>query len=121
MTNIRRRSLFFAILTMSCFTMTAAGPATIRGEVIETYCWAVHQVGGPAHAQCGIECAKRGLPVALYDSKSHNSYVLLPGRDKTSLPAELIAAMGQRVEIRGEVVARGNNQFLVVQSWQRVK
>ena len=117
------RSLSFAILTFVCFTATqtfAGVPVTVTGEVVETYCWAVHQVGGTGHTQCGIECAKRGLPVALYDLKSHKAFVLLPSRDKASLPPDLIGAMGQRVNIRGEVVERGGIQFLIVQSWQRV-
>lgn len=123
MNTIGRRSLSFAIVLIICVTATqtfAGAPATMTGEVVETYCFAVHQVGGTGHAQCGIECAKRGLPVALYDSKSHNLFILLPARDKASLPPDLIAAMGQRIEIRGEVLARGGTQFLIVQSWQRV-
>jgi len=122
MNTTERRSLSFAILTVVCFTLTpafAGTPATVTGEVVETYCWAVHQVGGLGHAQCGIECAKRGLPVALYDQKSLKAFILLPARDKTSLPPELIAAMGQRVTVRGEVLVRGGNQFLIIQSWQR--
>ncbi|MEA2327827.1 MAG: hypothetical protein QOE68_2786 [Thermoanaerobaculia bacterium] len=122
MKKVGRRSLSFAILIV-CFTAmrTVAGvPATVTGEVVETYCWAVHQVGGTGHAQCGIECAKRGLPVALYDQKSHKALILLPSRDKASLPPDLVAAMGQRVNIRGEVLERGGIQFLIVQSWQRV-
>jgi len=120
MKNIGRRSLSFAILTVVSLTVTRtfAGTAT-AGEVVETYCWAVHQVGGSGHAQCGIECAKRGLPVALYDQKSQKAFILLPARDKASLPPELIAAMGQRVIVRGEVTGRGGIQFLIVQSWQR--
>jgi hypothetical protein len=124
MNPIGRRSLSFAIVTFVCFTATrtfAEAPATITGEIVETYCWAVHQVGGTGHAQCGIECAKRGLPVALYDLKSHKALILLPSRDKASLPADLVAAMGQRVNIRGEVVDRGGIQFLIVQSWQRAR
>src|SRR5882757_387585 len=123
MTNIGRRSLSFAILTIVGFIAARAFagiPTTVTGEVIETYCWAVHQVGGTGHAQCGIDCAKRGLPVALYDPKSHKAFVLLPARDKSSLPPDLIALMGQRVTIRGEVSERGGIQFLIVQSWQRV-
>ena len=122
MKTIGRRSLSFAILTVVCFTMTptfAGTPSTVTGEVVETYCWAVHQVGGVGHAQCGIECAKRGLPVALYEQKSHKAFILLPAHDKTSLPPELIAAMGQRVTIRGEVLVRGGTQLLVIQSWQK--
>lgn len=123
MKKIGRRSLSFAILIVVCLTVTQtfAGTATTQtGEVVETYCWAVHQVGGTGHAQCGIECAKRGLPVALYDQKSLKAFILLPARDKSSLPPDLIAAMGQRVTVRGEVMARGGIQFLIVQSWQRV-
>jgi hypothetical protein len=122
MKNIGGRSLSFAILVVFCTVAihTFAGtPATVTGEVVETYCWAVHEVGGTGHAQCGIECAKRGLPVALYDLKSHKAYILLPARDKSSLPADLVAAMGQRVNIRGELAARGGIPFLIVQSWQR--
>ncbi len=123
MKNIGRRSLSFAILTVVCLavTRTFAGTATtVTGEVVETYCWAVHQVGGSGHAQCGIECAKRGLPVALYDQKTLKAFILLPARDKASLPPDLIAAMGQRVTIRGEVMVRGGISFLIIQSWQRI-
>lgn len=122
MKNIGRRSLSFAVLILVCFTaarISAESPATVTGEVVETYCWAVHQVGGTGHAQCGIECAKRGLPVALYDQKSLKAFILLPARDKTSLPPELVMAMGQRVTVRGEVLVRGGIQFLIIQSWQR--
>jgi hypothetical protein len=122
-TNIGRRSLSFLILIVFCFPAArafAGTPTTVTGEIVETYCWAVHQVGGIGHAQCGIECARRGLPVALYDQKSRKAFILLPARDKTSLPPDLIAAMGQRVKIRGEVLERGGTQFLIIQSWQRV-
>jgi hypothetical protein len=123
MRNIGGRSLSLAILlVVVCITSTSAfagTPAAVTGEVVETYCWAVHEVGGKGHAQCGIECAKRGLPVALYDLKAHKAYILLPARDKSSLPADLVAAMGQRVNIRGEVSERGGIPFLIVQSWQR--
>jgi hypothetical protein len=118
---IGRRCLLFAFLGFVVVMPVRAGeaPVTVTGDVVETYCWAVHQVGGAGHAQCGIECAKRGLPVALYDTKTRTAYILLPARDKASLPPELIALMDQRVTIRGERVVRGGIQFLVTQSWQR--
>ena len=110
----------FASIVIFFVALTAAANTTaVTGEVVETYCWAVHQVGGTGHAQCGIECAKRGLPVALYDPRTRIAYILLPGRDKTSLPPELVAAMGQRVTIRGEVTERGGIRFLVIQSWSK--
>jgi hypothetical protein len=108
------------VVTLTTSRSFAATPVTVTGEVVETYCWAVHQVGGAGHAQCGIECARRGLPVALYDQKSHKAFILLPARDKSSLPADLVAAMGQRISVRGEIQERGGIQFLIVGSWQRV-
>jgi len=114
-TLVRRFASIAILVCCSAFAETTA----VTGEVVETYCWAVHQVGGTGHAQCGIECAKRGLPVALYDPKSRLAYILLPGRDKTSLPPELVAAMGQRVTIRGETSLRGGIRFLVIQSWSK--
>jgi hypothetical protein len=123
MKDIGRRSLSFAIFTVLCLTAPrafAGTAATMTGEVVETYCWVVHQVGGTGHAQCGIDCAKRGLPVALYNQMSQKAVILLPARDKSGLPPDLVAAMGQRVTVRGEVLTRGGIQFLIVQSWQRV-
>ena len=117
-----RRSLSFIVVAGLCaaaLRSVAGAPANVSGEIVETYCWAVHEVGGTGHAQCGIECAKRGLPVALYDRKSRHAFILLPARDKASLPSDLVAAMGQRVNVRGEIVERGGIQFLIVQSWQR--
>jgi hypothetical protein len=98
----------------------ADSTTAVTGEVVETYCWAKLQVGGPAHARCGIECAKRGIPVAVYDSRSRKLFVLLPARDKTPLPPGLIEAMGQQVTIEGEISARGGTQFLTAQSWRLV-
>ena len=116
--NIARQFASIAFLMMIAAQAFAETKA-VTGEVVETYCWAVHQVGGTGHAQCGIECAKRGLPVALYDAKTRLGYILLPGRDKTSLPPELVAAMGQRVTIRGETMERGGLRFLIIQSWSK--
>lgn len=113
-----RRSLLLALLFV---TSLAANAATITGEVIETYCFAAVRVGGPAHAKCGIECAKRGIPVGIYDARTRKLYVLLPGRDKASLPPALIERMGQQVTIDGDVVARDGSQFLTVQSWRAIQ
>jgi hypothetical protein len=125
MMNIRRRSLLFAAVLIACIAVLMnrafAGPGTaVTGELVETYCWGTLQISGPAHAACGIVCAKRGIPVAVVDRKSRKALVLLPGRDKATLPPALIEAMGQQVTIRGEIFTRGGNQFLTVQSWERV-
>jgi hypothetical protein len=119
---MRKQLAFLAALTILLApSITGTEPAAITGEIVDTYCWAKMRIGGPAHAACGIECAKRGVPVAILDSRTGIAYVLLPGRDKRSVPAELVAAMGRSVTARGEIVTRGGNHFLSVQSWTPVR
>jgi hypothetical protein len=120
----RRRSASLGIiLFIALTTLHGAGtrePA-VSGEVIETYCWAKLGIAGPSHTSCGIECAKRGIPVGVLDRKTRKVFILLPGRDKSSVPPELVAAMGQRVDIQGEIVSAGGANFVSVQSWELYK
>ena len=108
---------FSFALTTVC--QGGAAESAISGEVVETYCWAKLRVGGQDHAACGIKCAKRGVPIAVFDENSRTIHILLPGQDKTSIPPGLIDSMGKRVTIRGEVIKRAGGNFLSVQSWQR--
>ena len=107
-----------AAVFVASHTIGSSQPA-ITGELVETFCYAKVRIGGVAHAACGIECAKRGIPLAIVDEQSHKAYVLLPGRDKSTVPPELIAQMGHNVTIRGEIIERGGNNFITVQSWKR--
>lgn len=120
---IGRRSVSFAAVTLVALLLAGHGAAfsqsSVTGEIVETFCWARVRVGGPSHAACGIECAKRGIPVAIYDARAKKAYVLLPGRDKSAIPPALIAAMGTRVTVRGEIVSRAGTNFLTVQSWTK--
>jgi hypothetical protein len=119
-----RRSASFALLLLfvaAFVTFRSSGAASqmaITGELVETYCWGRVQVGGPAHTQCAIQCAKRGIPVAVIEAKTHKDFVLLPGRHDATLPPKLIAAMGKNVTIRGELVKRGQNHYLTADSWK---
>lgn len=119
----RGRVASFAIVTILIAVTTVcqgrAAESTISGEVVETYCWAKLRVGGQGHAACGIECAKRGIPIAVVDESSRMIFILLPGRDKASIPPGLVESMGTRVTISGDVIKRSGGTFLSVQSWQR--
>jgi hypothetical protein len=118
-----RRSASFALLllTIAAFlthrSLGSTSQAAITGELVDAYCWGRIQVGGPAHTQCAIQCAKRGIPVAVVDAKTHEDFVLLPGAHEAALSPKLIAAMGKKVTIRGELVERGQNHYLTVDAW----
>jgi hypothetical protein len=120
--NHRRRSVSFALIAaIALFTTVCESGApqiVISGEVVEMNCWARLGIGGVAHASCGIECAKHGIPVGIYDAQSRTVFILLPARDKSAVPQDLIAAMGRRVNVRGDVIRRAGSTFLAVQSWE---
>jgi hypothetical protein len=119
-----RRSASFALLLLfaaAFLTLRSSGATsqtTITGELVETYCWGKIRVGGPSHAQCAIQCAKRGIPVAVIDEKTRKDLVLMPGKHEATLSPKLIAAMGKKVTIRGELVKRGQNRYLTADSWK---
>jgi hypothetical protein len=92
-------------------------PSTVNGELVETFCWATQVSGGPSHSGCAMECARRGIPIAIVDERTHRAFVLLPDRGKAALPPGLFAAMGHQVTIHGEIFMRGGSQFAMVRSW----
>src|ERR1700737_1136255 len=109
--SMGRKSLFIAAVSIACLTLLCAsiasvsfaryaarrlmnhsfarGPATISGELVDTYCWTTQFSGGPDHAACAINCAKRGIPVAIVDRSSRRAFVLVPARNQMSLPPGL--------------------------------
>jgi hypothetical protein len=118
----RRRSASLAVVALIASLTAVCGEGSpqsvISGQVVETYCWAKLGVGGPDHASCGIQCVKRGIPAAVYDAESRQLFILLPGQDKSSVPPGLIAAMGRKVKVRGDVIRRAGTSFVAVQSWE---
>lgn len=90
----------------------------IRGELIDTYCYAKIGVRGEPHAACAIKCVRAGIPAGLLEAKTRRVFVLLPPADASALPKELIAAMGREVEISGDTIAKGGTSFLTVRSFR---
>lgn len=89
---------------------------TVRGEVIDTYCYSLAGAKGEGHRQCALECAKKGIPVGLLEDGTNKVYVLLPNKDKSSLPQAVIDNMARKVTITGKVVESGGSRFLTVES-----
>ncbi len=114
---MRIRSLFPAIVVLFVISSGAFGAgkeATVTGEVIDNYCFLQMGVRGESHRQCGIECARKGMSVALLEDKTNKLYVLLPDKDKTALPEAVIEKMGRKATITGMQFSSGGSQFLTV-------
>lgn len=97
---------------------TAADAETVTGEVIDTFCYASMGAKGASHAPCGIACVKKGIPAGLLEKGTDKVYVLLPNKDKESLPDGLINKMGSDVTVTGKVHATGGSTFLTVESFK---
>jgi hypothetical protein len=95
----------------------AAEAVTVKGEVIDTYCYALMGAKGEGHRQCAIDCFKAGIPAGLLENGTNKVYVLLPNKDKGSLPqSAIIEKMGRQASITGKVYTSGGSNFLTVDS-----
>ena len=114
-----RRLTRSGTLLLALLGASTAHAATIRGELIDSYCYAHARIAGPAHAACALKCIRAGIPAALLETGTRRVYVLLPARDASALPAPLVAQMGHIVAIDGDVLPANGTTFLIVKSWRR--
>jgi hypothetical protein len=94
----------------------AADKTTITGEVIDTFCYTAAQAKGEGHRKCGLNCAAKGIPVALLEDGTNKVYVLLPNKSESPVPKAAVDKMGQKAQITGTVYSVGGSQFLTVDS-----
>lgn len=105
-----------SLVTALCWMAYAAETVTVKGEVVDTYCYALMGAKGESHRSCGLECAAKGIPVALLENDTNKVYVLLPNKDKAPVPKEAIDRMGRQATITGKLATVGGSQFLTVES-----
>jgi hypothetical protein len=101
------------------FAIAIAGIAraeTVTGEVVDTFCYTAMGAKGATHRQCGLDCAKKGIPVGLLENGTNKLYVLLPAKDKTAVPEAAINKMGEQASITGKMYSNGGSTFLTVES-----
>ena len=106
---------FFAIFS-TLVPVYAAETVTVKGEIIDTYCFALMGAKGESHRQCAIECVQKGIPAGLLEDGTNKVYVLLPNKDKSPLPKAVTDKMAKKVAITGKVYTTGGTQFLTIES-----
>lgn len=107
------------VLSMVLSSLTsvyAADTVTVKGEVIDTYCYALMGAKGESHRACAIDCIKAGIPAGFLEEGTNKVYVLLPNKDKAGLPKGVMDKVGRTATITGKVYASGGSQFLTVES-----
>lgn len=103
-------------LLLAVGTSAVAVAETVTGEVIDTFCFASMGAKGASHRQCGLDCAKKGIPVGLLENGTNKVYVLLPNKDKTVLSEDVVNKMGEQATVTGKAHSTGGSTFLTVES-----
>ncbi len=120
--NMNKKTLILALLAVSLMVSVgftkiyAAETVTVKGEIIDTYCYALMGAKGEGHRQCAIDCIKAGIPAGILEEGTNKVYVLLPNKDKSGLPKGVMDKIGRTATITGKVYASGGSQFLTVES-----
>jgi hypothetical protein len=117
------RSTFMTIVLFSLLigaaSLLRAQPkgerATIKGEVVDLWCYLEGGDRGAAKKACATACAKAGNPIGLVDAKG-NLYVTAGLKDHEPGRTLLLDKMSQEVTVTGTVVKNGGVQMIYVDS-----
>jgi hypothetical protein len=104
------------LMVLNIFAVVYAQTVTVKGEVIDTYCYTLLGARGESHRQCAIDCVKAGIPAGILEEGTGKVYVLLPNKDKTGLPKGVIDKLGRTASITGKAYTTGGSNFLTVES-----
>ena len=88
---------------------------TIKGEVVDLWCYMDHGARGEKHKACAVACAKMGNPIGIVDSEG-NVYVAVGAGLHQPYRDELIEKMAQEVTATGTVVSQGGLKMIYVKS-----
>ncbi len=120
---MKRRKVFKHIIGVAAtlFVATAAlaqpkGPTvTVKGEVVDLWCYLEGGDHGDKHKECATTCAKAGNPIGIVDAKG-NVYVAVGIEDHQTGQSALIDKMSRNVTATGTLVKKGGTQVLYVKS-----
>lgn len=99
--------------SMFAFAEPKGDTVTLKGEVVDLWCYLEGGDHGAEHKKCAIECAKAGNPIGLVTEKGE-VYVLMGIKDHQSAREILIDKMADTVTIEGTLVKKGGTQVVYV-------
>ena len=118
------RRIMFAVLALSVVLslgglLAIAQPkgdaVTIKGEVVDLWCYLEGGDHGAEHKKCAVTCAKAGNPIALLTEKG-DIYILVGIKDHDPAKDSLIEKMADNVTVEGTLVKKGGVQAIYVTS-----
>jgi hypothetical protein len=93
-----------------------AAQQAVTGTLEDSFCFATMGAHGPGHKKCAIGCAKKGIPIALVEKGTDTMYILLPPKNDSAMPDDVISKMEDEVTVTGEEYDKGGVKYLTVQS-----
>ena len=86
---------------------------TVKGEVVDLWCYLEGGDRGPTKKQCATACAKAGNPIGILDSAG-NLYVAAGLKDHQPAQTMLLNRMSDEVTATGTVVKKGGVQMIYI-------
>ena len=99
--------------TTSSFGEPKGETVTVKGEVIDVWCYLEGDDKGADHKKCAVACAKAGNPIGLLTEKG-DVYVLVGIKDHDADRDALIKKMAEAVSVEGTLVKKGGTQVIYV-------
>ncbi len=88
---------------------------TVKGEVVDLWCYLEGGDRGADHKKCAVACAKAGNPIGLITEKDE-VYVMMGLKDHQPGKDVLIDKMAETVTVEGTLVKKGGVQVIYVAS-----
>ena len=115
--KIRIISVAFASLLllgiMPAFGEPKGDAGTVKGEVVDLWCYLEGGDHGAEHRKCAVTCAKVGNPIGLLTEQG-DVYVLVGIKDHDPDRDARIGQMAETVAVEGTLVKKGGTQVIYV-------
>src|SRR6267378_2714333 len=90
------------VASISFAGLSFAAEKSVTGTLEDSFCYVTMGAHGADHKKCATGCAKKGIPVALVEKSTDKMYVLLPPKNDSALPADVIKNMESEVTVTGD-------------------
>ena len=88
---------------------------SVTGTLEDSYCYGLMGAKGPSHKKCAIVCAKAGIPVALVEKGTGKVWMVLPAKNASPYPDDVISKMEDEVTITGKTADKGGVHFITAE------
>ena len=104
-----------ALLVLAAFGQPKGAKISVKGEVVDLWCYLEGGDHGAKHKDCAVACAKAGNPIGIVTPKG-DVYVAMGIKDHQPGREVLIGKMAQNVTVTGTLVKKGGTQVIYVTS-----